>query len=47
VSDFDAHPEIPAVRERRIHLIDGKLATWYGPRIAEALETLPGLIAGG
>jgi ABC-type Fe3+-hydroxamate transport system substrate-binding protein len=47
VSAFDAHPEIPAVRERRIHLIDGKLATWYGPRIVEALETLPGLIAGG
>jgi ABC-type Fe3+-hydroxamate transport system substrate-binding protein len=44
--DFDAHPDIPAVRERRIHLIDGKLATWYGPRIADALRALPGLIAG-
>lgn len=45
--DFDAYPDIPALRARRIHLIDGKLATWYGPRIAEALTTLPGLIEGG
>jgi hypothetical protein len=34
------------VREGRVHLIDGKLATWYGPRIAEALRALPALIAG-
>jgi ABC-type Fe3+-hydroxamate transport system substrate-binding protein len=46
IGDFDTYREIPAVRERRIHLIDGKLATWYGPRIAHALRVLPGLIAG-
>jgi len=46
LADFDAHPDMPAVREGRVHLIDGKLATWYGPRIAEALRTLPPLIAG-
>jgi len=46
VADFDALVDVPAMRARRIHLIDGKLATWYGPRIAGALETLPGLIAG-
>ncbi len=46
IGDFDAYREIPAVRARRIHLIDGKLATWYGPRIAHALRVLPGLIAG-
>jgi ABC-type Fe3+-hydroxamate transport system substrate-binding protein len=46
LAEFDAHPDIPAVRDRRIHLIDGKLATWYGPRIAEALRILPPLIAG-
>jgi ABC-type Fe3+-hydroxamate transport system substrate-binding protein len=45
MADFEAHPDIPAVRERRVHLIDGKLATWYGPRIAEALRVLPRLIA--
>ena len=37
---------LPAVRERRVHLVDGKLATWYGPRIAHALRELPRLIAG-
>jgi len=46
LADFDAHPDIPAVRDRRVHLVDGKLATWYGPRIAEALRVLPPLIAG-
>ncbi len=46
VADFDAYPDLPAVRERRIHLIDGKLATWYGPRIAQALREMPRLIAG-
>jgi ABC-type hemin transport system substrate-binding protein len=37
---------VPAVHERRIHLVDGKLLTWYGPRIAEALRVLPPLLAG-
>ena len=46
VRDFDAFGDIPAVSERRVHLIDGKLATWYGPRIAEALRVLPPLITG-
>lgn len=46
IADFDPHPDIPAVRDRRIHLVDGKLATWYGPRIAEALRLLPPLLAG-
>jgi ABC-type Fe3+-hydroxamate transport system substrate-binding protein len=46
VADFDAYPDLPAVRERRVHLVDGKLATWYGPRIAHALRELPRLIAG-
>ena len=46
IAEFDEWPAVPAVRERRIHLIDGKLATWYGPRIAQALRVLPALIAG-
>ena len=46
VADFDVYPDLPAVRERRVHLVDGKLATWYGPRIAHALRELPRLIAG-
>jgi ABC-type Fe3+-hydroxamate transport system substrate-binding protein len=45
-ADFAAYPDIPAVARGRIHLMDGKLFCWYGPRIAEALVTLPRLFAG-
>ncbi|HTY80033.1 MAG TPA: helical backbone metal receptor [Candidatus Bathyarchaeia archaeon] len=45
LADFDAHGDVPAVRFGRLHLIDGKLATWYGPRIAQALRELPRLLA--
>jgi ABC-type Fe3+-hydroxamate transport system substrate-binding protein len=41
--DFDAYPDIPAVRERRVRLVDGKPFTWHGPRLADALRTLPRL----
>lgn len=46
VADFDAYPDVPAVRDGRIHLVDGKPFSWHGPRIAEALRTVPGLIEG-
>lgn len=39
--------DVPAARAGRIHPIDGTLVSWYGPRIARALETLQGLFAGG
>ncbi len=45
VQDFAPYEEVPAVRDGRIYLVDGKLLTWYGPRIAEALQTLPSLLA--
>jgi ABC-type Fe3+-hydroxamate transport system substrate-binding protein len=45
-ADFAAHPDIPAIAAGRVHLIDGKLISWHGPRIARALETLPPLLAG-
>lgn len=32
--------DCPAAREGRIHLIDGTLVSWYGPRIAEAIRGL-------
>jgi ABC-type Fe3+-hydroxamate transport system substrate-binding protein len=35
----------PALRAARVRFVDGKLLSWYGPRIGEALETLPGLLA--
>jgi ABC-type Fe3+-hydroxamate transport system substrate-binding protein len=47
LADFEAYPDVPAVRARRIHLVDGKPFSWHGPRIGEALRTLPGLIEGG
>ena len=43
VRDFDAFPDVPAVRESRVVLVDGKPFTWHGPRLAEALRTLPPL----
>lgn len=46
VADFTSYSEVPAVRDGRIHLVDGKPFSWHGPRIAEALRTVPGLIEG-
>ncbi|HEX2501184.1 MAG TPA: helical backbone metal receptor [Methylomirabilota bacterium] len=46
-ADFAPLADVPAVRAGRIHLVDGKLLSWYGPRIAEALERLPALLSGG
>jgi ABC-type hemin transport system substrate-binding protein len=37
--------EIPAAHAGRIHLIDGTLVSWYGPRILQAIETLRALFA--
>lgn len=34
----------PASREGRVHLVDGKMLTWYGPRMAESLTRLAALI---
>ena len=46
LADFDPYPSVPAVRQRRIHLVDGKPFSWHGPRLAEALRTLPDLLQG-
>jgi ABC-type Fe3+-hydroxamate transport system substrate-binding protein len=37
--------DIPAAREDRIHLVDGKLLTWYGPRMASSLAQLSALLS--
>jgi iron complex transport system substrate-binding protein len=37
-------PDIPAVRNGRIHCIDGSLITWHGTRLARALRDLPSLL---
>jgi ABC-type Fe3+-hydroxamate transport system substrate-binding protein len=44
--DFDAYPAVPAVRDGRVHLVDGKPFSWHGPRLAEALTKLPDLLTG-
>jgi ABC-type Fe3+-hydroxamate transport system substrate-binding protein len=44
-NDFAALTTVPAVRAGRIRLVDGKLLSWYGPRIAEAFERLPALLS--
>ncbi len=36
--------DVPAAREDRIHLVDGKLLTWYGPRMASSLVQLSALL---
>lgn len=45
LADFDAYPAMPAVRDRRIHLVDGKPFSWHGPRLADALSKLPDVLA--
>ncbi len=36
---------LPAARNRRIHLIDGTLVSWYGPRIEPAIAALRSLLS--
>jgi ABC-type Fe3+-hydroxamate transport system substrate-binding protein len=44
VADFAPYADVPAVREKRIRLVDGKPFSWHGPRLADALRTLPALL---
>lgn len=37
--------DLPAAHERRVHVIEGELLSWYGPRIARALDELSRLFA--
>lgn len=36
--------DVPAARLDRVHLVDGKLLTWYGPRMAGSLVQLSALL---
>jgi len=36
--------DVPAAKEDRIHLVDGKLLTWYGPRMASSLTQISALL---
>ncbi len=44
LAEFRALGEVPAVRAGRLHLLDGKVLSWYGPRIGESLRTLSHLL---
>ena len=44
VAELSSLP-VPAARVGRIHCVDGTLVSWYGPRIARAIETLSPLLA--
>ena len=46
VLELEAYPDVPAVRNGRIHLLDGKHLCWYGPRIAGSLRFVRGLLWG-
>ncbi len=35
---------IPALQNQRVHFIDGKLLSWYGPRIGDSLRILRDLL---
>lgn len=35
---------VPALRTGRVHFVDGKLLSWYGPRIGESLRTVRSLL---
>ena len=45
VADFTPLTDVPAVRDGRIHVIDGKLVSWYGSRIGRSLHILRALLA--
>ncbi|ETW98336.1 MAG: hypothetical protein ETSY1_19130 [Candidatus Entotheonella factor] len=45
LDDFRPFTEVPAVRHGRMHLMDGKIVSWYGPRIGESLRTLSHLLS--
>ena len=47
LADFAPYVDVPAVRDGRLHLMDGKPFAWHGPRLGEALRTLPALFGGG
>ena len=47
LTDFDPLAEVPAVRDGRVHLLDGKVVSWYGLRIGSSLRALRRLLQPG
>lgn len=44
--EIERFVQVAAVRDGRVHLVDGQLLTWYGPRIARALDYFGALLGG-
>ena len=47
LADFAPYTDVPAVRDGRVHLIDGKIVSWYGLRIGHSLRALRRLLHPG
>jgi ABC-type Fe3+-hydroxamate transport system substrate-binding protein len=45
LADFAPFDDVPAVQHGRLHLIDGKMVSWYGPRIGRSLRALRALLS--
>lgn len=43
-SEFATRSYVPAVRDERIYVVDGKTLCWYGPRITDGLRFINGLL---
>ena len=46
LADFEAFPQVTAVRRGNILLLDGRMLSWYGPRIGRSLRELSALLEG-
>ena len=44
LADFAPFKDVPAVRHGRVHLIDGKLLSWYGLRLGSSLSAVRHLL---
>lgn len=42
--EFATRAYVPAVRDRRIYVVEGKILCWYGPRIAKGLRLINDLL---
>jgi ABC-type Fe3+-hydroxamate transport system substrate-binding protein len=44
LADFEPFPEVAAVRRGNVLLVDGRMLSWYGPRIGRSLRELSALL---
>jgi ABC-type Fe3+-hydroxamate transport system substrate-binding protein len=44
LEDFRDLVDVPAIAAGHLYFVDGKILSWYGPRIAQSLRTLAGIL---